>query len=372
MARRKRTEGGKPSKFMDSMRKAHGAPPERNQTPRFVTGSLAFNHATGLGGAPLGQYFLVYGPFHGGKSTLCAAMMADCAQTGGAALFLDVERAAVLAWFRQAGCEGWMYAYKRPRTQEETFDVLGDFLRKAKEARAAGDIEPDAPVLALVDSVTKLIPADKLSGKVGAKDHGLSANLVADWMKTGIVLAEEARALVGLVSQERRDRKGVWLGGRAAWPGAPEYYLTRPTNGDSLLFDSPVILRAEKGAVLKEGDTKVGRVHRIRTMRTKFGADTFSGHKALSWFTTTDEADGGPGVDRVRETISAGIDLGVLRKQKGKARIEATYDAGLSWPGEAKARRAFREDRDLYGDVWQRCQDVIDAAARDRGHVLED
>ena len=52
------------------------------------------------------------------------------------------------------------------------------------------------------------------------------------------------------------------------------------------------------------------------------------------------------------------------------ARVEASWDAGLSWSGESALRKRLREDPDLLEELFRRAQNVIDDKARSLGHRI--
>lgn len=368
------------------------------ETRRFVTRSPAFNRMCGLGGLPLsGRYLVVLGPWSGGKSTLMARILSDVARGGGVGYYADVERARTASWFEAVGLSAGDYVYAKHRSQEEHQDKILDFLIAAAKAKKAGDLEEDAPVLVVVDTVTEFAPAGKLDGSVGSKDYGLSANLLNDWMKPILVLGEEANACLALVSQERRKE--------APFNGAPDWMCVRPTTGDAVEYGASVEVRVEKGATLKEGETKCGNEHRIRVLKSKFGM-TSSTAGTGSFYVSNGQGEAPQGVDLVRELIAEGLAVGVLRKgaagtgeeepadepaarpgrgrdkikrhggggaedapkKSGSGRIEAAWDSGLSWGGEALLRKRLRADDPLSAELEERINAAVDAEAASRGH----
>jgi recombination protein RecA len=362
--------GGAPAPtFLQQAQKKYGAAvAETLYRGRIVTPSLALNWATGIGGLPRGGFSLWWGPFHGGKTTLAAFVMAGVVEMGGVGFYLDVERAAVLSWFHQVGLPSDSFIYKMPKDQEDGIDAITAFLNDVIKAKASGQLSKTAPVLVVIDSVTMFAPRDKIEGKIGAKDYGLAANILNDWIKTATILAERAGAHVILISQERGEKGGLWNGGRDLFPKAPDYYKWRPTTGDALLFGAPVCLRIEKGANVKVGEDKVGRSHRVRTMRTKFGSDTFNGRSPFEYFTSTlGGTELGCGIDRAREVVNFAVEAGILLKSAGLARVEASWDASLSWSTENKLMGAMDDSKDLLDEIFGHCQGWIDAEAKKRG-----
>lgn len=361
-----------PTEFLKRAIDEHGEDPsESDRVSRFVTESPALNRIAGIGGIPLGRVVLVWGPYRGGKSTLTARVLGDVARAGGVGYYVDVERAAVKSWFRSCGLDDDQYVYTRPRTQEDVQDRVLAFLRMVAKAKAEGEIPWGLPVVVAVDTVTKLVPSDMLDGKIGSRNYGLQANLLNDWTKASIVLAEEANACLWLISQERRDREGIWTGGNL-WPGIPPWMAYRPTSGDDLLFSASLGLRVAAHKSVKETiageETKVGREHEIRVLKSKFGPDMQAAGIAR-WFSSNGLGWAPKGIDVVREIVAEALDAGVLAKVVGKARIESPWGDG--WPGEAKLRSALVEDPDLRARVCSALQERADALARRNGHEFD-
>ncbi len=348
-------------------------PEEARNLKRWVTPSPAVNRAFGIGGVPLGVFSVVWGPYRGGKTTTMASLLGAVAEDGGIGLYADVERAAYKPWFRSLGAPDNAYVYvggDKARSQEEFQDTISKFLVQVAKWKKVGDVDPSAPVLVVLDTVTLLVPSEKLSGKIGSRDYGLSANYLNDWLKTVTILADDANAHICLVSQERKDREGIWTGGQTPGSMYPAYRKHRPTTGDSILFSASVGLRIEASATTKEGEKKVGKRHTIRVLKSKMGPDIVSGGAPIPvFFTSTGAGECPVGLDRVRELIYAALDLGVLRKPAGKARWEATYDDSLAWAGEKRLRNALREDEILRAGLWLKTQEAIEAVAVSHGYV---
>src|SRR5205085_7706316 len=55
------------------------------------SGSLAIDHALGVGGYPRGRIVEIYGPESGGKTTLTLHAIAEAQKEGGVAAFIDAE-----------------------------------------------------------------------------------------------------------------------------------------------------------------------------------------------------------------------------------------------------------------------------------------
>lgn len=337
---------------------------EREVVRRFVTESVAINRMCGVGGLPLGRIVVGHGPYRAGKSTSAAAVLGDVGRAGGIGYYADVERAVVKAWFRFCGLPDNNYIYRMPRTQEDAQDKILEFLRMAREARTSGEITESAPIVVVIDTISKMVPEDMLSGKIGSRNFGLQANLFNDWTKAAIVLAEEADACLWLVSQERRDREV------REFPNMPDWMRYKPTTGDDVSYSATLQFRFDVRSQVKEGAdeaaVKVGKKHEVRVIKSKLGPD---GGCAF-WYTSNGKGSVPLGLDRVRELVDMALDMELLHKPPKSARIEATWDGSLAWNGERRLRDVLVEDEDVRADLFARVQARIDEEARGNGHEV--
>ena len=76
--------------------------------PVISAGSLALDHALGVGGIPRGRVTEIFGPESGGKTTLALHIMAEAQKRGGIATFIDAEHALDVMYAKKLGvnCAG--------------------------------------------------------------------------------------------------------------------------------------------------------------------------------------------------------------------------------------------------------------------------
>ncbi len=110
------------------------------------TGSLALDHALGVGGIPRGRITEVYGPEGVGKTTLALSVIAQAQQAGGTAVFVDAEHALDLAWAQRVGVDTDTLLLCRPDSGEQALQVASLLIE-------SGSVD----VLA-IDSVAALVP----------------------------------------------------------------------------------------------------------------------------------------------------------------------------------------------------------------------
>ena len=71
--------------------------------PVISTGSLALDHALGVGGIPRGRVTELFGPEASGKTTLALQIVAEAQKHEGIAAFVDAEHALDVAYARRLG-----------------------------------------------------------------------------------------------------------------------------------------------------------------------------------------------------------------------------------------------------------------------------
>ncbi len=71
--------------------------------PVISTGSLALDHALGVGGVPRGRVIEIFGPESGGKTTLALHIMAEAQKRGGLTAFIDAEHALAVIYDKKLG-----------------------------------------------------------------------------------------------------------------------------------------------------------------------------------------------------------------------------------------------------------------------------
>ena len=70
-----------------------GDQPEWDASQVIPSGSIALDHALGIGGYPKGRIVEIYGPESSGKTTLAIHAIAQAQKTGGIAAIIDAEHA---------------------------------------------------------------------------------------------------------------------------------------------------------------------------------------------------------------------------------------------------------------------------------------
>lgn len=183
------------------------------------------------GGVPRGRTTLLVGAESSGKTLLAQLVIAATQQTGGTAMYFDIERCFDERWFALTGVDtspGRLIVL-RPTTMEQTFDMITDALVTAR---------PDVLVL---DSVAALVPKDMLKQDMMKQDfRGLAARKITEGVKK-ITQYNQSTALV--IINQLRTKMGVVFGSPETMPG-----------GHGLRHAASLIVRTRRGAWLYAGD----------------------------------------------------------------------------------------------------------------------
>jgi protein RecA len=138
----------------------------RMQVSAIPTGSTALDAALGVGGIPRGRIIELYGTESSGKTTLALHMIAEAQKLGGNALFVDAEHALDPEYARAIGVDVDRLYISQPSTGDEALEIMDTLIRSK-----AFDI-------AVLDSVTALMPRQEVEGDIGDVTVGAQARYI--------------------------------------------------------------------------------------------------------------------------------------------------------------------------------------------------
>jgi len=194
------------------------------------TGSMALDHALGVGGFPLGRIVEVYGPESSGKTTLALHAMAEAQKRGLVCGFVDAEHALDVGYAKALGVVTDDLLLSQPDNGEQGLDMVERL------------IEAGAGVV-VVDSVAALVPKAEIDGDMGDAHMGLQARLMSQAMRKLTGVTFKSNALVIFINQIRM-KIGVLY-------GSPE----TTSGGNALKFYASV--RIDVRRIGKVGEDKV-------------------------------------------------------------------------------------------------------------------
>ena len=127
------------------------------------SGSIALDHALGVGGYPRGRVIEIFGPESSGKTTLAIHAIAEAQKAGGFAAIIDAEHAFDRTYAKNLGVDVDTLLISQPDNGEQALEIADDLIR-------SGAID-----IIVVDSVAALTPKAEIEGEMGDQKMGLQA-----------------------------------------------------------------------------------------------------------------------------------------------------------------------------------------------------
>ena len=110
------------------------------------SGSVALDHALGIGGYPRGRIVEIYGPESSGKTTLAIHAIAEAQKAGGIAAMIDAEHAFDRTYAKALGVNLDTLLISQPDNGEQALEIADNLIR-------SGAID-----IIVIDSVAALTP----------------------------------------------------------------------------------------------------------------------------------------------------------------------------------------------------------------------
>lgn len=209
------------------------------------SGSLAIDHALGIGGYPKGRVVEIYGPESAGKTTLALEAVASVQKQGGKVAYIDAENALDPSYAQRIGVNVKDLLLTQPSSGEEGMQIC-------KELAKSGAID-----LIVVDSVAALVPKAEIQGEMGDAHVGLQARLMSQSLRDlSGVLSNTGTTCIFI--NQIRDKVGVMFGSPETTPG-----------GQALKFYSSIILRIGRGKKIKRGKEVIGNHAKVTIRKNK-------------------------------------------------------------------------------------------------------
>jgi recombination protein RecA len=294
---------------------------EKHQDIRVIsTGSLALDHALGIGGYPRGRIVELYGPESSGKTTLALHAIREAQRDGGVAAFIDAEHAFDVTYAKSIGVNNERLLVSQPDNGEQALDI-------AEMLTRSGAVDVIA-----IDSVAALTPKAELEGEMGDVHMGLQARLMSQALRKLTAVAYKTETTLIFLNQ-LRHKIGVVF-------GSPE----TTTGGNALKFYTSVRLDVRRVGPVKVGEESVGARTKVKVVKNKCAVPFKEAELDIRW---------GMGIDRAGDLLDVGIALGVVEKS----------GAHLSFAGEflGQGRERAREAL-LKGTLGAKLHCAIEAA----------
>jgi recombination protein RecA len=245
------------------------------------SGSVALDHALGIGGYPRGRIVEIYGPESSGKTTLAIHAIAEAQKQGGIAAMIDAEHAFDRTYAKALGVNLETLLISQPDNGEQALEIADNLIR-------SGAID-----IVVVDSVAALTPKAEIEGEMGDNKVGLQARLMSQALRKLTANIAKTNTCCIFINQ-LREKIGVMFGN-------PE----TTTGGNALKFYASVRIDVRKTTQLKDGEEALGNRTRVKVVKNKM-APPFKKAEFDIVF--------GEGISHAGEIVDLGVEYGIVNK----------------------------------------------------------
>ena len=258
-----------------------GDQPEWDAAQVIPSGSIALDHALGIGGYPKGRIIEIYGPESSGKTTLAIHAIAEAQKGGGIAAIIDAEHAFDRTYAKALGVDLETLLISQPDNGEQALEIADNLIR-------SGAID-----IVVIDSVAALTPKAEIEGEMGENKVGLQARLMSQALRKLTANISKTNTCCIFINQ-LREKIGIMFGN-------PE----TTTGGNALKFYASVRLDIRRTTQIKDGEEALGNHVKVKVVKNKM-APPFKKAEFDIVF--------GEGISHSSELVDLGVELGIITK----------------------------------------------------------
>ena len=249
--------------------------------PVISSGSIAIDHALGVGGYPRGRVVEIYGPESSGKTTLAIHAIAEAQKLGGVAAFIDAEHAFDSFYAKNLGVDIDNLLISQPDNGEQALEITDHLIR-------SGAVD-----IIVIDSVAALTPKAEIEGDMGDSRMGLQARLMSQALRKLTSNINKTNTCVVFINQ-LREKIGVMFGN-------PE----TTTGGNALKFYASVRVDVRRIGQLKDGVEVSGNKTRVKIVKNKVAPPFKKAEFDIVY---------GEGISKLGEIIDLGAEFEIIKK----------------------------------------------------------
>lgn len=288
------------------------------------TGSIALNHALGVGGYPRGRIIEIYGPESSGKTTLTIHAIAEAQKAGGIAAFIDAEHAFDPTYAQKLGVNLQELWISQPDNGEQALAIADQLISSA------------AVDLVVIDSVAALTPKAEIDGDMGDNKVGLQARLMSQALRKLTATISRTKTCCIFINQ-LREKIGIMFGN-------PE----TTTGGNALKFYSSVRLDIRKITTLKDGDEAIGNQVRVKVVKNKVAPPFRKAEFEISF---------GEGISKTGEIVDLGVEYDIIKKSGSWF----SYNDSKIGQGRDAVKRLLHDNPELAEELEAKIAEAMNA-----------
>ena len=258
-----------------------GDQPQWDERQVIPSGSVALDHALGIGGYPRGRIIEIYGPESSGKTTLAIHAIAQAQKLGGIAAMIDAEHAFDRSYAKALGVNLDTLLISQPDNGEQALEIADNLIR-------SGAID-----IIVIDSVAALTPKAEIEGEMGDNKVGLQARLMSQALRKLTANISKTHTCCIFLNQ-LREKIGVMFGN-------PE----TTTGGNALKFYASVRIDVRRTTQLKDGEEALGNRTRVKVVKNKMAPPFKKAEFDIVY---------GEGISRAGEIVDLGVEYGIISK----------------------------------------------------------
>ena len=245
------------------------------------SGSVALDHALGIGGYPRGRIIEIYGPESSGKTTLAIHAIAQAQKQGGIAAMIDAEHAFDRTYAKALGVDLDTLLISQPDNGEQALEIADNLIR-------SGAID-----IIVIDSVAALTPKAEIEGEMGDNKVGLQARLMSQALRKLTANISKTNTCCIFINQ-LREKIGVMFGN-------PE----TTTGGNALKLYASVRIDVRRTTQIKDGDEALGNRTRVKVVKNKMAPPFKKAEFDIVY---------GEGISHSGEVLDLAVELDIVKK----------------------------------------------------------
>ena len=286
------------------------------------SGSVALDHALGIGGYPRGRIIEIYGPESSGKTTLAIHAIAEAQKAGGIAAMIDAEHAFDRSYAKALGVNLDTLLVSQPDNGEQALEIADNLIR-------SGAVD-----IVVIDSVAALTPKAEIEGEMGDNKVGLQARLMSQALRKLTANISKTNTCCIFINQ-LREKIGILFGN-------PE----TTTGGNALKFYASVRIDVRRTTQLKDGEEALGNRTKVKVVKNKM-APPFKKAEFDIVF--------GEGISHSGEVLDLGVEYDIIQKSGSWF----SYNGNKLGQGREATKQLLKDNTELCEEIEGRIREVL-------------